>query len=106
MASLVRPGGRVAFVEPNPFNPLYYVQIALTPGMTWEGDRGIVRMTRSRLFAALREAGLVEPEIHRFGVFPPAIANRKWAGPLERVLERFPPWRFALPFQLVGARRP
>ena len=44
------PGGRIAFLEPNPYNPLYYVQMAITPEMTWEGDRGMLRMRRSVIF--------------------------------------------------------
>ena len=106
MARLVRPGGYVTFLEPNPYNPLYYLQILLTPGMTWEGDRGIVDMRRSVLFAAIRDAGLVDPEIRRFGFFPPFVANRPWASPLERALERIPLWRVALPFQIIRCRRP
>src|SRR5205823_232831 len=39
MARLLRPGGRFAFVEPNAFNPLYYLQIAATPGMSFRGER-------------------------------------------------------------------
>jgi cyclopropane fatty-acyl-phospholipid synthase-like methyltransferase len=31
----LKPGGRMAFAEPNPWNPLFPVQIALTPGMSW-----------------------------------------------------------------------
>ena len=38
MSRLLVPGGRIAFLEPNPYNPLYYVQMAVKPEMTWEGD--------------------------------------------------------------------
>jgi SAM-dependent methyltransferase len=105
MHGLVRPGGRVAFLEPNPYNPLYYLQILFTPGMTWEGDGGIVRMRRVPIFRALREAGFVHPESSRFGFFPPFLANRPWGGRLEAVLERVPLWRPMLPFLLVRAER-
>ena len=58
MRQLVKPGGRVAFLEPNPLNPLYYIQMAVMPGMSWEGDGGIVRMRPRRVLGAMQAAGL------------------------------------------------
>jgi SAM-dependent methyltransferase len=106
MATLLKPGGRLVFVEPNPFNPLYYVQIAVTPGMKWQAERGMTRMRRRVIFDACRRAGLTGCELSRFGFFPPFIANRPWGGACERVLEQVPLWRGALPTQLFKARRP
>ena len=100
---LLRPGGRVVFCEPNPYNPLYYVQIALRPGMTWEGDGGIVNIRRRPLSRALAGAGLDDLYWKRFGFFPPFLTNSP-LGSLERPLESFPLWRGALPFQLFGGR--
>lgn len=100
---LLRPGGRVAFCEPNPYNPLYYVQIATRPGMTWKGDGGIVNIRRGPLVRSLAAAGLDDLYWKRFGFFPPFIANSSF-GKLERPLESFPLWRGALPFQLFGGR--
>ena len=103
MRSMLRPGGRVAFLEPNALNPLYYAQIALSPGMTWEGDRGVADMRRGKVFAALERAGFSDPGLKRFGFFPPVLANRRWGAQVESVLERNPFWRPFLPFQLFGA---
>jgi SAM-dependent methyltransferase len=103
MARTLRPGGGLAFLEPNPLNPLYYVQILVTPGMSWEGDGGIVRMRPRPVFAALEAAGFHRFGLERFGFFPPFAAETRSGAALERVLERFPPWRFALPFQLFRA---
>ena len=100
MARLLRPGGRIAFLEPNPLNPLYYVQIALSPGMTWAGDKGILQMRPRTVFEAMRTAGLDDRALRRFGFFPPFVANRRWGSRAEDVLERFPLWRPLLPFQL------
>lgn len=105
LALLLRPGGRIAFCEPNPLNPLYYVQIAARPGMTWEGDGGIVRMRRAPVERSLREAGFTDLYWRRFGFFPPSVANSELRR-LERPLETFPLWRPALPFQLFGGRLP
>ena len=105
MARMLRPGGRVVFLEPNAYNPLYYLQIAITPRMTWRGDRGIVKMRRGVIFGAMRDAGLVRPLMKRFGFFPPFLADSKIGARLEGSLERMPLWSGLLPFQLFSAER-
>jgi SAM-dependent methyltransferase len=105
MARLVRPGGRVVFLEPNPLNVLYYVQIVVAPGMTWQGDKGILKMRPHTVFAAMEAAGLSSRSITRFGLFPPFITNRSWGSGLERALERVPVWRSLLAFQLFRGDR-
>jgi SAM-dependent methyltransferase len=105
IARLVRPGGTVTFLEPNPVNPLYYLQIAATPGMTWEGDGGLVRMRPAVLDAAARPAGLEAMAVRRFGFAPPAIANRPRGAAIERRLESVGVWERALPFTLARWRR-
>ncbi len=105
IARLLRPGGRVVFCEPNPFNPLYYVQIAVRSGMTWQGDGGIVNIRRGPVARALAGAGFDDLYWKRFGFFPPLLTNSP-LGAFERPLESFPLWRGALPFQLFGGRLP
>lgn len=104
MARLVRPGGVVAFLEPNPFNPLYYVQITLTPEMSWRGERGIFAMRPGVLEEAMAAAGIGDVAVQRFGFFPPFVTNMPGGEVLESAFERFPLWRPALPFQLFGGR--
>jgi len=106
MARALRPSGRVVFVEPNPFNPLYYVQMLVTPGMSWEGERGILRMRRRQVFDAMREAGLAQPAMARFGFFPPFLTNRSWGTRAEAIVERVPGLEPFRPFQLFKAQRP
>jgi SAM-dependent methyltransferase len=106
VAGLLRPGGRTVFLEPNPLNPLYYIQVAVTPGMSWRGERGILRMRFREMATAMRAAGLRRPELRRFGLLPPFLANLPRAHRLETVLERVPAWRAALAFQLFRAERP
>jgi len=103
---VVKPGGAIAFIEPNAFNLLYYVQIMITPGMTWKGDRGMARMRPGVIFPAMREAGLESIGLHRFGLFPPFVANRPAGMWLEKRLEKVPLWRPLLPAALFTARRP
>lgn len=106
VARLLRPGGRAAFVEPNPLHAGYYVQIALSPGMTWAGDRGIVDMRPGKIARAMRAGGLAEPRTTRFGFLPPFLANRPWGARLERGLERVAPLRPVSAFQLFQAVKP
>jgi 2-polyprenyl-3-methyl-5-hydroxy-6-metoxy-1,4-benzoquinol methylase len=106
MRRLVRPGGKVLLLEPNPFNPLYYPQILLTPGMKWQAERGMLRMRRRDVFPAFHQAGLCGANLTRFGFFPPFLANRGWGRTLESLLERFPLWQWMLPFQIFSATRP
>lgn len=102
MAHLLAPNGRVAFLEPNALNPLYYLQITFTPGMTWKGDKGMLEMRRGPVFRAMKSAGFTELTLERFGFFPPFLSNRPAGRKLERLLERMPPFRPVLPFQLFG----
>jgi len=104
-ARVLRPGGRVLFLEPNGWNPLFYLQIAVTPGMTWEGDGGVIRMRRGPVFRAMQEAGLTRLSLERFGFFPPFLTNRDWGRRLEAILERVAVWRPLLPFQMFRGER-
>jgi len=104
-ARLLRPGGRLGLLEPNPWNPLYYVQIALSPGMTWEGDRGILRMRRGVVEGVMRGAGLAPAPTERFGFAPPFLANRRLGARLEAMLERVGPLRPLSAFSLFRATR-
>ena len=104
-ASLVKPGGRVAYLEPNPYNPLYYVQLLLAPGMSWQGERGILNMRPRSVLRAMEETGLRQVRFERFGFLPPAVVNRPRGAALEARLERVRAFRRLLPFQLfVGTR--
>jgi SAM-dependent methyltransferase len=106
MSRLLRPGGRVIFLEPNPFNPLYYVQMAITPDMTWQGDRGLIQMRQGRVLGAMRAAGLTRLGTLRFGFLPPFLMNRAGSSSIEARLERVPICRPFLPFQLFRGELP
>ena len=106
MDRLLRPGGRFAFVEPNAFNPLYYAQIAATPGMSFRGERRLTSMRPGVIVPALRHAGLRDVYVHRYGFFPPQVVNRRPGRAVERALERLRPLRPLSAFQLFVGRRP
>ncbi len=106
MRALAKPGGRIVFLEPNPLNPLYYIQMLVVPGMSWSGEKGLLNMRRHVVFDAVRAAGLVEPALERFGFLPPFAINRSWGLSVEDRLERVALWRSLLPFQLFRAKAP
>ena len=106
MTRLLRPGGRLAFVEPNPLNPLYYLQIAAIPGMSWRHERGITRMRPSIVLPALRAAGLSDVRLRRYGFLPPVLSNTRSGWAVEHVLEGIPPLRPVCAFQLFAGRLP
>ena len=101
---MLRAGGRMVFVEPNPFHPLYPVQIACTPGMRWQAERGIYQLTPNRLRRAAAAAGFSSVRIRRYGSIPRAPYN--WLARLrcERMLEPFVP-AIAKPFQAIVIER-
>ena len=103
MRDLARPGGRIVFLEPNPLNPLYYIQMLVVPGMSWSGDKGILNMREHDVFAAMLAAGLSRPTVERFGFLPPFAVNRPWGPRAEDTLEHVPLWSRLLPFQLFRA---
>ncbi len=103
LSQVLAPGARVAFSEPNAFNPSFYAQILLTPGMSWRGDGGVRRMRPGALVPAFREAGFVDVRIERYGLFPPALANTGPGARIEEALERLAPLRPVLAFQILSA---
>lgn len=105
IARLAKPAGRVVFIEPNPYNPLYYIQILITPGMTWRGDRGMVRMRPRIVLPAMKCAGLERLAMARFGFFPPLLANHPLGAMVEKFFEGVFIWRSFLPFQIFSGER-
>ena len=103
---LLRPGGRMVFIEPNRRNPLFLLQVLCCPDMSWSEERGMFTLGRRRLREAFRAAGgLCEPSIGTFGWFPPQILDRwAWALRLEERLERVPLLRPVLPFRLIRSQ--
>jgi SAM-dependent methyltransferase len=105
LAQVLAPGARVAFCEPNAYNPLFYAQILLTPGMTWRGDGGVARMRPGVVLGALERAGFTELGVERFGVFPPFVANTRLGGRLELAIDAGLPLRWLRAFQVFHAVR-
>lgn len=100
----LRPGGRMVFVEPNPFHPLYPVQIACTPGMRWQAERGIYRLTPGGLRRAAAAAGFSNVRIRRYGSIPRAPYNWLARWRRERIAEPCVP-AIVKPFQAIVIER-
>ncbi len=90
LAKLVQPGGRLAFIEPNPLHPLYYVQMVAAPDYSWEGERGILNMREPLMAASMAGAGLRMEPVRRFGFLPPPVVNRPRGRLLEAAFESLP----------------
>jgi len=107
LAPLLRPGGRMAFIEPNRWNPLFAVQLTTCADMNWRDEKGLYSLTPQRVEAALGAAGLEDLRTARFGFFPPQLHNRSsTARRVEASCENANWLRWLLPFHLVSARAP
>lgn len=95
----------VGFVEPNPFNPLYYPQPFLSKNMSWNEEKGFRKLTPSYLEKTFASTGYKDLKIYRYGFFPPFILNSKIGLQLDNLLENIPIKTF-LPFQLITAKIP
>ncbi len=107
LCRLVRPGGRVGFLEPNRWNPLFFLQILCCPDMTWKEERGLYQLGGRRLHRMLQQSGLVDCHVTTAGFFPPQILNRFDAAlRVEHRIEQWRPLRPVLPFQIVTGSVP
>jgi 2-polyprenyl-3-methyl-5-hydroxy-6-metoxy-1,4-benzoquinol methylase len=101
LSSLLKPGGKIFFVEPNPQNLLYYVQILLHPKMRWKSERYMLKMRPKYIKSHLSEFSEFQTE--RYGFFPPFLHEK--AHKLEAKLEKFKPFKPFLPYQVFSAQK-
>lgn len=105
MSRMLKPGGRLVLLDANGYNPLFYLQILMMPGMTWQGDKGMARMRPGVVFGAMRNAGLRELALARFGFLPAFVVDRPWGSRLDLAMERVPLPDILHAFQIFSARR-
>ncbi|MBI3601431.1 MAG: class I SAM-dependent methyltransferase [Candidatus Omnitrophica bacterium] len=106
IAKVAKPGAVIAFCEPIAYNFLYYLQIAFTKNMTWEGEKGIINMRKGYMFAAMKKVGFCDLNCVSYGFFPPLIANTTWGGKIEHLMEKVRIFRWAHAFQIFVCRMP
>ena len=75
MASMVKDGGKVCCLEPNPLNPFLYPFLFLFLKRSWIIERGMLNCTEKKLRCAFREAGLTNIKVFNYGLFPPLAVN-------------------------------
>jgi hypothetical protein len=80
-------GARVAFCEPNAYHAPYYLQIALSGHLTWQGDGGVLRMRPSVVLGSMERAGFFRAKTELYGFAPPVIYNHPSGQRLDRALE-------------------
>jgi len=103
----LRPGGRVVFLEPNPWNPQWYVQVTLHPRRSWRVESGLLRVWPGRVRRQIADAGFAAVTVATFGCFPPFVLNLlPGATGLETALERVPPLARLFTLNLFSATRP
>lgn len=100
---LLKPGGRIAFIEPNPLCPLYYLQVTFAPNMSWKAEKGILKLGRTRTLTALEQAGFTDARIEKYGILPPFLRNRKSGAALDAMFEKVTPLRPVSAFQVILA---
>lgn len=99
-------GGKIAFLEPNPWNPLYYLRFLFWHDQTWEGEKGYLNMTKRKMFGAMQAVGFKNIRRIRFGFFPPFVTNTGVGYFLEKKIEKFRFLNGVLPFQIFIAEKP
>jgi SAM-dependent methyltransferase len=104
VSRLVRPGGRVAFLEPNRRNPLFLAQVLACKDMSWEAEKDLFNLSEKKIVHAYEKAGLTQIRCERLGFFPPQIINRfAWSRALEERIEAAGVFSPVLPFLLITA---
>ena len=106
IASVTRPGGRIVFCEPVAWNPLYYLQIMMTPGMHFAGEPSLMSMRPAVILPALRASGFVNAAAHSYGYFPPFLKNHPLGDQIEKWLNQHSWIPFPHAFQLFSATMP
>lgn len=106
VGALLRPGGRAAFVEPNAACPLFWLQITVTPGLSWRTERGVLRMTRRRLLGGLAAAGFVDTRHRTAGLLPPQLANRRHGVVVDAAVDEVRSLAPVRAFAIVSGTRP
>lgn len=95
---------RIAFVEPNPFNPMYYVQILIYQDMSWNYEKRMLDMTFKTLSSSFQQANFHNFNIRRFGFMPHFVMNTRLGFKLDKFLGEIDLFEKIRPYQLVTAK--
>jgi SAM-dependent methyltransferase len=104
MSRMLKPGGRLVLLDANGWNPLFFLQMLMMRGMTWQGDKGLAQMRPGVVFDAMRNAGLTRLAVSRFGFLPSFVVDHKWGSRLDLAMERLPLPDVCHAFQIFSAQ--
>ncbi|WP_438958985.1 class I SAM-dependent methyltransferase [Porticoccus sp.] len=104
MKQLLKPDGRILFVDVNPFCPFYYLQIFLSPTMRWKAEKGILNLTDAKLTAALTAAGFQDIAIYNYGILPPPLKNLRPGNWFEKQFDRIGFLKPVAAFKFISAK--
>lgn len=102
---LLNKHGKVVFIDVNPFCPLYYLQIILSPSMRWRAEKGMLQLTPTKIRAYLKVAGFKNIKITKFGISPRFIRNLFFGKTIDNLFDAIPFLRNFAAFQLISAER-
>jgi ubiquinone/menaquinone biosynthesis C-methylase UbiE len=106
MERVLKPGGSIVFIEPNAYNPLYYLQIIFSPNMSWAGDKGVINMKEKNFVKACEFAKLEKLETYKYGFFPPFLVNNKFGNKTEKLIEKLGLFKSFSAFQIIKMTKP
>lgn len=87
----LKPGGRAAFMDPNPYHPGWIPFILLHPTLSWSVERFVLRGTPDRTRGMLESAGFAGAGTKSCGLVPPPLWGRlPKVDALEERLEKIP----------------
>lgn len=74
---LIRKGGKILIMEPNPLNPLFYLfYIFYYKGKNLQEGLNIINSRKDLLIRLFKEAGLTDITVFRHSFFPTSYINR------------------------------
>ena len=81
MAKALKNGGYMVLLEPNPLNPLYYIQffyswIVKGTNVRWYIDKNFVHSNASNLKQLLGRCGLTDTGVARYALLPSMLAKK------------------------------
>ena len=85
MKLLLKKDGKMVFMEPNPYNILYYLHL-LTGKSEWKFEKGYLNLTRKRFKKLTKD---YRAKIKKFGFIPPPLLNNNLGLKLDNILEKF-----------------
>lgn len=72
---LIKPGGKILVMEPNPLNLLYYLAYPSIYKDNWREGFNIIHSTKSKLVRFLNDAGMIDIRVFHHSFLPTSFVN-------------------------------